>query len=316
MPNIRPVDLEVRSLVDAYLTQYPPQISELTFTNLFVWRHSRPVFFVEEQGTLFFLAHGDRSTGNPDVVFGHPLGDVSPAKVAKALDMKIVGFVRIPANTANVLRDAGLGVEEDRDNADYVYSVKDLAEMTGRRFHKKRNLVKQCLEAYACEYVPITHELVTECFAMQDRWCQSRQCGHNPGLCNEYLAIRESFDHWKSLQLVGGAIRIDGKIQAFALGETLRSGTAVCHFEKAMPGFIGLGQLINQWFAKYTLKGFEFENREQDLGIQGLRQAKKSYHPDHMVDKFTAWFPSFSPQSLSVVEPHECAKHGSDETGS
>jgi hypothetical protein len=313
MPELRPVDLEAKPLVETYWHQHPPQVSELTFTNLFVWRHSRPVFFAEVEGSLVFLVNGNGSPHDPNVVFGHPLGGVSPAKVAKALDMEIVGFVRIPGSTASVLRNAGLDVEEDRDNADYVYRVEDLAELAGRRFHKKRNLVKQCLEAYACKYEPIAPELVTECSAMQDRWCQARRCGRNPGLCNEYLAIRESFDHWKSLQLVGGAIRIDGKIQAFALGETLRSGTAVCHFEKAMPEFQGLGQLINKWYAQYALKGFEFENREQDLGIPGLQQAKKSYHPDHMVDKFTAWFPSFGPHNLSVVEPHECAKHGSDE---
>jgi hypothetical protein len=271
------------------------------------------VFFKEVENALVFLVHGNERTQNPNVIFGSPLGDLSPVDVAKALGMEIAGFVRIPEMTANILRDAGLGVAEDRDNADYVYRVKDLAEMSGRRFHKKRNLVKQCLAAHRCEYEPITEETVAECFAMQDQWCQVRQCGQSPGLCNEYLAIRESFDHWKLLKLVGGAIRIDGKIRAFALGEALGSGTAVCHFEKAMPGFIGLGQLINQWFAKYALKEFEFENREQDLGIPGLRQAKKSYHPDHMVDKFTAWFPSFSPQNLSVVAPHECAKHSSGE---
>ena len=102
MTEVRPLELSDLPLVKDYLRRHPPEISELTFTNLFVWRHSRPVFFVEVQDTLFFLAHGDRSTENPDVVFGHPLGDVSPDKVVKALDMRIVGFVRIPARTANV----------------------------------------------------------------------------------------------------------------------------------------------------------------------------------------------------------------------
>jgi hypothetical protein len=297
--------------VEAYLDQYPPQVSELTFTNLFVWEHARPLFFAEVENSLVILANVN--SNNPPVIFGHPLGSLSPADVLDALDMEIAGFVRIPTSAAHDLRRAGLEVEEDRDNADYVYRVKDLAELAGRKFHKKRNLVKQCLEAYSCKSEPITIELVTECSNMLDRWCQARQCGHNPGLCSESVAIQKSFEHWKSLQLVGGAIRIDGKIQAFALGETLLPGTAVCHFEKAMPEFQGLGQLINKWFAKYALKDFEFENREQDLGIPGLRQAKKSYHPDHLVDKYTAWDPSLDGPKLTVVEPHECAKHGSDD---
>jgi len=313
MAEIRTLDLDARPVVEAYTRQYAPQVSELTFTNLFVWRHSRPVFFAEIEDSLVFLVHGKDGSPGPNVVFGHPLGNASPAKIAKTLDMKVQGFVRIPESTAASLRDAGFRVEEDRDNADYVYRVQDLAELAGRRFHKKRNLVKQCLETHACTYEPITPELVSECSAMQDRWCQARDCGHDPGLCSEYTAIEESFSHWEALGLVGGAVRIEGTIQAFAVGEALRPDTAVCHFEKAMPGYQGLGQLVNQWFAKYTLQGFTFENREQDLGIPGLRQAKESYHPDHMADKYIAWIPSSGPPLLSVVEPHECAKYGSDE---
>jgi hypothetical protein len=200
-------------------------------------------------------------------------------------------------------------VAPDRDNADYVYRVKELAELAGRRFHKKRNLIKQCLAAYRCEYEPMTPELLGECSSMQDRWCKERQCGHDPGLCKEYVAINEMFRLFEELQLMGGAIRVDGEIQAYAVGEELRQGTAVCHFEKAMPGFRGLGQLINQWFARYTLKGFEFENREQDLGIPGLRQAKESYYPHHMVEKFSAWFSAYRPLAALPIEPRECERH-------
>jgi hypothetical protein len=310
MPDIRPLDLDARHLVETYVHRYAPQVSELTFTNLFAWRRARPVFFAEVEDSLVFLVNGKDTSGGPSVVFGHPLGDASPANVAKALDLQIHGFARIPENTASSLRRAGFHVEEDRDNSDYVYRVAELAALAGRRFHKKRNLVKQCLEAHSCAYEPITPELVSECSAMQDRWCEVRQCGRDPGLCSEYLAIQESFSHWENLALLGGAIRIEGQIQAFAIGETLKPKTAVCHFEKAIAGFQGLGQLINKWFARYALEGFEFENREQDLGIPGLRQAKQSYHPDHMVKKYWALAPSADLGALSVAEPHECAKHG------
>ena len=78
-------------------------------------------------------------------------------------------------------------------------------------------------------------------------------------------------------------------IQAFALGERLNKSTAVWHFEKALPEINGLSQLVNQWFAKECLAEFEFVNREQDLGIPGLRQAKESYYPDHLVEKMTVF---------------------------
>jgi hypothetical protein len=77
-------------------------------------------------------------------------------------------------------------------------------------------------------------------------------------------------------------------MQAITIGERLNDSTAVVHFEKAMPGYDGLYQLINQWFCRYGLTEFEFVNREQDLGIPGLRKAKESYHPHHMVEKYVA----------------------------
>jgi hypothetical protein len=124
----------------------------------------------------------------------------------------------------------------------------------------------------------------------------------------EYSAIREAFSHYEELDPIGGAIRVNGKVEAYAVGEKLAPGTAVCHFEKAMPNVKGLGQLINQWFAKYSLSDFEFVNREQDLGVPGLRRAKESYFPHHMVEKFTARISESVPLP-ELIEPHECAKH-------
>ena len=207
------------------------------------------------------------------------------------------------------MHDAGLKVAADRDNSDYVYSVKDLASLEGRHYHKKRNLIKQCLRTYGCQYESIILQVVPECLDMLERWCGARDCGQDPGLCSENTAIKEAFANYEELDLIGGSIRIDGRIEAFALGEELKPGTAVCHFEKAMPAFRGLAQLINKWFAEYSLKEFEFINREQDLGIAGLRQAKESYYPHHMVDKFYASSKLDDPSNLVLLNPHECGKH-------
>jgi hypothetical protein len=310
MKDLHPLELSDRPTVAGYLRRYPPKVSELTFTNLFVWRGSRPIFLTEVQGSIVFMTNTNERNGAKKVIFGHPVGEASPVAVASALGVEVAGFIRIPEDTANTLRKAGLHVEPDRDNSDYVYRVRDLAELAGRRFHKKRNLIKQCLAAYACQYEPITPELIFECLDMQDRWCQVRQCERDPALCREYIAIRESFAHYEELQLIGGGIRVDGTIQAYAIGEALRPRTAVCHFEKAMPELHGLGQLINQWFAKHSLTQFEFENREQDLGNPGLRQAKESYHPHHMVEKLNAWFTPPTSDIPSTVEPRECDKNG------
>lgn len=313
MLEMRPLELSDRPMVEDYLRRYPPEISELTFTNLFVWRHSRPVFLAEVEDSLVFVTTAEEDGESERFILGHPVGKASPLRVANALGVDVTGFIRIPEDRAASLRDSSLLITPDRDNWDYVYRVADLAELAGRHYHKKRNLIKQCLSAYRCEYEPMTAEILGEYSDMQDRWCEARQCKVDRGLCREYVAIRNMFENFSELELVGGAIRVDGIIEAYAVGEALGPATAVCHFEKAMPGFRGLGQLVNQWFAKYALKGFEFENREQDLGIAGLRQAKESYYPHHMVEKYSAWFSAARATMPSPADPHECARHGVDE---
>jgi hypothetical protein len=306
---IHPIELTDKSLVTSYLRRYPPEISELTFTNLFVWRGSRPIWLAKVKDSVVFITDSHSDAPATKVILGPPLGEASPLAVAQALGMEFHGFVRVSKGTATTLERAGLNVVADRDNSDYVYTVADLASLEGRRYHKKRNLIKQCLTAYKCKYEPIMPHHIPECLDMQDRWCESRECGKNPGLCNEYAAVRETFAHYEDLNLFGGSIRIEGKIQAYAVGEELNPGTAVCHFEKSMPGIRGLSQVINQWFAMNALSGFTFVNREQDLGIPGLRQAKESYYPHHMVQKFSAWFKGVGRIMPSLASPHECEKH-------
>ncbi|MDY7034635.1 MAG: phosphatidylglycerol lysyltransferase domain-containing protein [Thermodesulfobacteriota bacterium] len=313
MIEMRALEMSDRPKVEGYLGRYPPEISELTFTNLFLWRHSRPVFLAEVEDSIIFVTEDGENGERERFILGHPIGGALPLRVVNALGLEVAGFIRIPQETADILRDSSLLITQDRGSWDYVYRVTDLAELAGRHYHKKRNLVKQCLLAYTCEYEPMTAENLGECTDMQDRWCQARQCKLDRGLCREYVAIRNMFDNFAELELMGGAIRVDGVIQAYAIGEKLRPATAVCHFEKAIPGFRGLGQLMNQWFSKHALKDFEFVNREQDLDVPGLRQAKESYYPHHMVEKYNAWFSADRTTMPLPVDPHECARHGLEE---
>ena len=279
--------IEHQSLVRDYFSRFPPEISEHTFTNLFVWRKSRPVYFAEVADSLLLLIDTKGSSGRHKILFGPPVGTLSLSEAIERLGDIVEGAVRLPAEAARELTDVGYTLQADRANADYVYLVDDLARLPGRHYAKKRNQVKKCLKAYHCEYEPVTADLVPHCMTMQQRWCSTRSCKNDPGLCAEYLAIVSMFENFSELGLTGGAIRVDGDLQAFAIGEQLQTDVAVCHFEKSLPGIQGLGQLINQWFTLHALSDFTFVNREQDLGVPGLRQAKKSYHPHHMVEKYT-----------------------------
>jgi hypothetical protein len=143
------------------------------------------------------------------------------------------------------------------------------------------------MKNHAFEYRPLDAELV-ECFLdMQETWCQLRECLANPQLLAEDYAVREALTLYGELDYVGGAIVIDGKVEAFAIGEPLNTETAVIHIEKANPEIPGIYAAINQLFTLNAWSHMKYINREQDLGIEGLRKAKESYHPHHMVNKYT-----------------------------
>lgn len=289
MNELSNLDLPLAPLVKKYLAAFPPQISEHTFTNLFVWRESKPIWLCEIKDTLVFLVKTDICQADELMILGPPAGPLPLAEVFTALGDRIIGAVRVTAGTTASLDPASFTITADRDNSDYVYLVRDLTELRGRNYAKKRSHVKQCLESYNCLFERISAQNLHECRDLLHRWCLSRQCDLDPGLCGEATALQTTLDLFGTFNLLGGAIRVDGQIQALSIGERLNQTTAVCHFEKAMPGLNGLNQLINQWFAAECLAGFEFVNREQDLGIPGLRQAKESYHPDHLIEKFTVF---------------------------
>lgn len=289
MNKFFPLDITTADLVNRYLAEFPPQVSELTFTNLFAWRRTRPVWLSEFDNTLTFLIKTDICRDDETVILGTPAGELSLSESFDKLGEKTIGAIRVPVGDADGLSLESFTVSHDRDNSDYVYRVQDLAELAGRKYAKKRSHVKQCLKSHECSFEFFSEQNIEECRALMIRWCQSRECELNPGLCGESRAITTTFDLFDDFNLLGGAVRVKGLIQAFAIGEKLNRSTAVWHFEKALPGINGLSQLINQWFARECLDGFTYVNREQDLGIPGLRQAKESYYPDHLVEKVTVF---------------------------
>ena len=291
MDRIFPLETGHRRMVEERLTQYPPVVSEHTFTNLFIWRGSRPIWILEAEGTLSFLER----RGDASVFFGPPAGEIDPKRLARAATEAMgtarAAFERLPEDYAKSATAAGFELFEDRANFDYVYRREDLAELAGRRYHAKRNLVAQCLAQNGCAYEEIGSQNLLEVKGMMEEWCRKRGCGHDAGLCDEFIAVGELLANYSELCVTGAAIRIEGKIAAFTVGEKLNEKTAVIHFEKAMPEFKGLYQATNQLFAKNALGNFEFVNREQDLGLEGLRKAKESYFPNHMVKKFSTAAP-------------------------
>jgi hypothetical protein len=292
-PQFRELTLGDKPLVDRLFTRFPPVISEFTFTNLFIWRVAYQIKISRFRDFVCLL-----SEQGVNSFFFPPVGEGDMIECFQSL-LRTLGekgappkIVRIPETVVTQVNWTGSGMkaELDRSQCDYVYLVQDLSELKGRKYHRKRNHIKQFQEKYSYQYIPLTSEWVPQCLQLQAEWCDLRHCEASPGLRNESLAIKEAFTHFEKLKVKGGVILINGKVEAFTLGDPLNPETIVIHIEKANPAYEGLYPTINQAFLEHEGSGYTYVNREQDLGEEGLRKAKESYFPHHMVNKYTITF--------------------------
>jgi uncharacterized protein len=286
-PRFSKLTLEDKPLFDSLLKEAQPQISELTFTNLFVWNASEPVQTSQLDETVLIQR---RRLRDSKIFLLPPLGKKRLLEALRSLrSMSLEGelppFYGFTPQQVQQLENEFNRVELDRDNWDYVYLTSDLADLPGDRYHPKRNFVSRCLSNYECRYASIGPNEIQECLQLQTRWCNLRNCSQVQGLEAENTAIKAAFENYEGLGIFGGAVYVDDTLEAFTLSEPLNDDTAVIHFEKANPEIEGLYQLVNQWFCQKALGKFRYINREQDLGIPGLRKAKESYYPRHMVEK-------------------------------
>lgn len=175
---------------------------------------------------------------------------------------------------------ASFSVEEDRPNANYVYSAEELATLAGRKFSPKRNLIAQAEKVYAWALEPVADESVAECAQLARQIRDETPTPMPPSLVQDMLAVDFSLRHLDELGLRGYLVRVERKVVAFCIWEPLRPGEVVVHFERALRSYKGLYQVLNREVARALLaQGFTRINREEDLGDPGLRQAKLSYNP-------------------------------------
>lgn len=287
-PHFTEVDMSLMNDVQHFLKESCLEPSEYTFTNIFAFRSAYDfklsvleknlIIISKEKPVSMFCPVG--MTGGEDVlyeVFDY-LRSYSDNPVME----------RVPEDFVNkYINNSGRFVADaDRDNFDYIYYVKELIELKGRRFHDKRNKVNKFRNTYNYEYLSLTPDIVHECLEFEDHWCEVRECGKYPGLKKEKCAILEMLNNFESLKLKGGAIRIGGKIVALTIGERYLSDTFVIHVEKAQHAIGGLYQVINQEFLINEASDCMFVNREQDLGFQNLRNTKMSYNPSRYIEKY------------------------------
>lgn len=281
--------LEDRTWAMPLLSRFADEGSEAAFGTYFLWQKKYDFEIASHKG--FFLAH---------CCYGYifPIGGGDPAAVMDDLkeDARRRGeplrflFSEHCCDALNRICP-GFVVEENRANADYIYRVRDLIELTGKKYHAKRNHISRFVRAYDYEFEKVTTDLqAKECIEMARQWGLSSS---NPkDAADELDAIRSALENRAALGMVAALIRVDGKVIAFAAGEPIHANTFDQHFEKALVEYDGAYAVINHDFMTHCLSDFEFVNREEDMGIEGLRKAKLSYLPERLLRKYTAECPN------------------------
>jgi uncharacterized protein len=290
-PEFKEFELADKDAFDRFFREYQPETSELTFSNLFIWReHYQMRWSVYRDWLLVFCTEGKA------VCQALPPTGPSPRVEVTRLLLRFLEEKRANGRPAieradkrlvdELAQAGGFSSEPTRDHFDYLYRTQDLIELSGKKYHGKRNHIAQFKKAHSFAYRPLGREHISQCLELAEEWCVAHRCEEDLGLSGEKGAVKEALRCFDELGLEGGVLIVDGKLRAFTLGEKLNQKTAVVHIEKADPSVEGLYPMINQQFCEHAFFDFSFVNREQDLGEPGLRKAKLSYHPTRMVEKF------------------------------
>jgi len=173
------------------------------------------------------------------------------------------------------------------DFSDYVYLVEDLRNLSGKALHGQRNHINRFMRTYPdYRYSSISTDDRDEALALVRTWCEEKDLDCMDLTNSDYRAVRQLFVDFEKLDVRGGAIRLGGQLVAFSLASLMRPDMAVIHFEKADASIRGLYAAINKFVLDHEFADVKYVNREEDMGIRGLRKSKRSYGPVHMVDKY------------------------------
>ncbi len=297
MLAFKPVTIQDKSRLEVYLRRTDSFFCDLCFTDIFLWKDFYETDYCIKDDTLFLFY---KSSQDKKPCYVMPIGS---NKLEKAISMikedakerQIQPIITcLTSEQAKEIEKAypnDFIFEELRNSADYLYSSTDLINLKGNKYHKKKNLINRFKKTFdnKWRYENITSEHIDEIWSFYEMWFQKNHgVGENFFLNGEKQAIRLALNNFNKLNLQGGLLRLEGQIIAFSIGSQSTEDMFIILIEKADSNIIGAYQMINQQFARAKCQNIKWINREEDLGITGLRKAKLSYHPSFIAMKYKA----------------------------
>lgn len=302
------ITVDNRQILEKYLNGYEYKTSGLSFSAQYMWRESNMFSWdiLGEYMCIAGISHLELEEGiilpflfPPLTCTGQYDKDALRETILKARDLfakvgQPFSLRLVPFHLMEIIKEAvpELRWVDDRPNYDYIYLTQDLIDLKGRAFHGKKNHLNYFKKTYDYEYVELTSDMADECMQFISEFNERKDVPEHE---KEMLRYEEEAmeDVFRNLEAVGykaGAIRIDGKIEALAIGGQLGANTVTEHVEKANVNFRGLYQAINNEFCKHVASQAKYINREEDMGIPNLRKAKLSYRPCKLLEKYIGVF--------------------------
>ncbi len=286
MPEFHVPEIQDRDKVNEILSKSCFEGSSYSFATLYAWA-------LKYHTEIAFYNDALLISGNSDLLgdyFLYPVGKYELANILEVMKEKAEqksGTLKIVAESCQAKElyahfGNAFEYQNSRDDWDYVYNSDDLAFLKGNRYHGKRNHISRLMKKYAgsgFSFEPLGDGNIAECMEIEKQWV----LGKNDDF--DFSSVSRSLLNFEQLGLSGGVLRINGKAIAFTVGEPLTDDTFVIHIEKALPGYDGAYQMINRSFAEKIASKYRYINREEDMGIEGLRASKLSYFPVKMIEK-------------------------------
>lgn len=293
MISFQDITPDDRALITSFTLHSPRQNCDLSFSNLCSWRFLYNTRFAVCEGFLLLKFWVEE-----EPVYMMPVGNGDLHRAMEALmedareegvPFRMLGISEEMCHELEELFPERFVFTDDRDYADYLYLRSELASLAGKKLQAKRNHVNKFLRTYPdYEYTPITPDRIGECIALEAEWCKANNCQQHEGTGNERRALLYALHHFEALGLTGGILHVEGRIAAFTFGTPINQDTFGIHVEKADTRIEGAYAMINREFARHIPEQYTYLNREEDLGIEGLRRAKLSYQPVRILEKFVA----------------------------
>jgi hypothetical protein len=289
------ITLDDKEVITSFTLKSPFMNCDFSFANMCSWRFLYKSEYAVVNNFLlirFWIEDNDRPA------YMHPVGAGGLAPAVEWLEedsrkhghpLWLLGVTPCGKDELEKSFPDGFRYIPERDYYDYIYLRQDLIRLTGKKYQPKRNHINQFVKQYPYQYREITPELVPQCLELERKWYKANRTDEDEEeLSNERRSLTYALEHAGRLGLIGGSICVDNRIIAFSFGAPINGHTFGVHVEKANIRYDGAYAMINREFAARLPERYTHINREEDLGIAGLRQAKLSYRPAFLLEKYTA----------------------------